>query len=215
MATLPTRYLTVLCDALERQGVPTAEWRTWGAATPRAGEEGELDVAQLERFLEIGRERSGRVDLGFELGRQLKLNDHDLLGYGLLSCSTLDDLLRMASRCYPAITGIFALQYRREPDHGEAIYAPVVSLPPMTQAFFLEAVARLAPHPGACLARCKCCVRDTRRNGSPTARRAVSALRTRAYRLRSVAAPNGARPDVRCVVAAPARHGIAHRSLPG
>ncbi|AIG03827.1 ornithine utilization regulator [Pseudomonas fluorescens] len=55
-----------------------------------------------------------RRDLGLELGQRMHVSSYGMLGYGLLTCATFGDALRLALR-YPALLGtLFALSLEEE-----------------------------------------------------------------------------------------------------
>lgn len=97
---------------------------------------------EMEAFIASARRLTGRSDLGFELGRLIKMTSHDLLGYGMLSCRTIDEVMRLVVRHYHLMTETFTLRYRRAPaDSGEALYVPAIPMPLETLRFYLEALA--------------------------------------------------------------------------
>ena len=100
-----------------------------------------LSPDEVNAFVAAARQLSGRTDLGFELGRLIKLNSHDILGYGMLSSASIDQMLRMVSRHYGLMTETFTLRYQRHPSHGEAIYSPLIAMPLEMLRFYLEVLA--------------------------------------------------------------------------
>ena len=139
----PARYFALLLGALAVQGVDTT--RLLAMAHLDAGRfernDGMLTPAEIDAFIVAAYHLTGRTDLGFELGRLIKLNSHDQLGYGMLSCRDLDHLLALTSRYYHFILELFTLRYRRWPQHGEAVFSPVVAMPLRTMRFAMEAIA--------------------------------------------------------------------------
>lgn len=140
---LPTRYIALLHDALAAQGVDTARLLRMADIEPGRLEQpgAALLPMELNAYIVAARQLTGRSDLGFELGRLIKLNSHDLLGYGLLSCRTTDQVMRLASRYYHLMTEMFVLRYRRGPESGEAVYSPVTAMPLEMLRFLMEAIA--------------------------------------------------------------------------
>ncbi len=84
---------------------------------------------------------TGRSDIGFEWGCRLKLNSHDILGYAMLSCPTLDQLLRLCSRYYKLLTPMFRMSYRRTGHHAEIVYRPALPMATETLQLIQEAIA--------------------------------------------------------------------------
>jgi AraC-like DNA-binding protein len=141
---VPTRYFVLLTNALRVQGVDTAQiLSTAGIDGARFDQrDGTFATAEVDAFVQAANHVTGREDLGFELGCLIKMNSHDLLGYGLLSCHTLHQVMCMASRHYHLMTETFTLNYQRRPGApGEAIYTPTIAMPDVTLRFYLEAVA--------------------------------------------------------------------------
>lgn len=140
---VPVRYLLLLSEVLRASGVEMAR------VLERAG----IDIGRLDRrdnqmtapevdaFILAATQLTGRDDLGFELGRRVKMNSHDLLGYGLLSCPDMDAFLRMTCRHYHLMVETWAVRYIRGPQWAEMVYTPLVAQPPVSVRFFLEALA--------------------------------------------------------------------------
>ncbi len=139
---VPVRYFALLLGALSVQGVDTS--RLLQIAHIEAGRfersDGMLLPSEVEAFLTAAYHVTGRTDLGFEMGRLIKLNSHDQLGYGMLSCRDLDHLLRLTSRYYHFIIELFSMRYRRWTDHGEVVFSPVVAMPLRAMRFLIEVI---------------------------------------------------------------------------
>ena len=99
-----------------------------------------LSSDEVDSLVSAAIQCTGRSDLGFENGRRIKLNSHELLGYGLLSCPTIDMVLRLASRHYHLILETWSMKYQRRLGVGECFYTPLVALPQQSMQFFLEAL---------------------------------------------------------------------------
>lgn len=141
---VPTRYLVLLCDWLEKQGVDPLALLHGAGIDPVTFDrpDATLEPAAMEAFVANACHLSGRGDLGFELGRLIKMTSHDLLGYGMLSCRNFDEVLRLVARHYHLMTETFTLAYRRDPDGvGEAVYTPALAMPRPVFHFYLEALA--------------------------------------------------------------------------
>lgn len=141
---VPVRYLTLLCDWLRDQGTDIAA--LLHAAGIDAGKfdhpGGVLGPGEMEAFVATASRVSGRGDLGFELGRLIKMTSHDLLGYGMLSCRDFDEVFRLVSRHYHLMTETFTLCYRRDAAGvGEAVYTPALTMPRQVLHFYLEALS--------------------------------------------------------------------------
>jgi hypothetical protein len=112
---VPVRYLSLLLASLAMGGVDTTRLLQRAGLEPRRfdnlGEK--LAPAEVEAFLASAYHMTGRTDLGFEAGRLIKLNSHDILGYAMLSCRNIDHLLGLTSRYYHFINPLFSMRYRR------------------------------------------------------------------------------------------------------
>ncbi len=139
---VPVRYLYLLLQCLRDWGLDTASVLAQARLAPESleGREAMLSHDEVERLLQASARQSGRSDLGFEVGRRVKMNSHDLLGYGLVSCPTVDAFFRMASRHYHLMLETWTLRYHRWPEGGEAAYTPLVALSPVSMNFYLEAL---------------------------------------------------------------------------
>src|SRR6218665_2127511 len=91
----PVRYFVLLLDALRRQGVETAQLlRKAGFEETRFDRRKiPLQLSEIEPFLDSAPQPTGRTDLGFEMGSLIKMNSHDLLGYGMWSCRNFDEVM--------------------------------------------------------------------------------------------------------------------------
>lgn len=140
---VPTRYFQLLLDALRNNGTDVQRLLELSGLDPAQlwARGATLSSLEVDTLIRTASQLTGRQDLGFELGRRIKMNSHDLLGYGLMSCSTLDEFLRMAARHYHLMTETWSMSYRRTPTHGEAVYTPLVAMPPESQRFYMEALA--------------------------------------------------------------------------
>jgi AraC-like DNA-binding protein len=137
---VPARYFALLLDALQRDGVGSARLLDRAGIEPaRLARRGAtLLPAEVEALVATARELTGRSDLGFELGRLIKMNSHDILGYGMLSCRDLDEFARLAARHYHLMTETFTLRYRRSGPRGEAVYTPSYNMSADMLRFYCE-----------------------------------------------------------------------------
>ena len=140
---VPVRYFLLLRDFLQGLGVDTQRILDMAEidAALFSNRDGMLTSAEVDRFLLAATKLTGRDDLGFELGRRIKMNSHDILGYGLISCPNIDEYLRMASKHYHLMTETWTMNYRRWYSGGECVYTPTVALPPHSMRFYLETLA--------------------------------------------------------------------------
>ncbi len=136
------RYIQVLLQTLQDVGVDLAQVFALAQIAPLKldSREAMLSHDEVERLLQAAARASGRSDIGFEFGQRIKMNSHDLLGYGLISSPTFDAFMRMASRHYHLMIETWTMRYHRWPEGGEAVYTPLVALSPVSMHFYLEAL---------------------------------------------------------------------------
>ena len=142
-ATIPARYYAIFTDLLRQMGVdiePLLRAARIDESVLNDGD-GLLTPAQVDALIAESAERAGRDDLGFELGRVIKLSSHDILGYGLLASPTLDYALDLGARYYRLISPLFSMAYTRGERHTEIALRPALAMKPQTLYFHLEAGA--------------------------------------------------------------------------
>jgi AraC-like DNA-binding protein len=158
---VPVRYLVLLCDLID----------SWGFSSNAVLQAAKIDAVQfhqphatlgaqqVDALLREAERVTGRMDLGFELGRNIKLNSHDTLGYAMISSPTCDHMVRMVSHYYRLITPMFSLSYRRERGMGELMFRPIIAMSREAMRFYQEAIvtatylhlkALLQNHPARC-----------------------------------------------------------------
>ncbi len=139
---LPARYYALLATRLVQWGVDLPRLLRDAHIDPAtlAAPDGQFRPEQVDRLVMLAVERSGRTDLGFELGRLLKLSSHDILGYGMLSSPSVDQALRMVSRYFSLITPTYTLRYRSDDKIAEALVRPQLALSARVRELHLEAI---------------------------------------------------------------------------
>ena len=128
-ATIPARYYAIFTDLLRQMGVdiePLLRAARIDESVLNDGD-GLLTPAQVDALIAESAERTGRDDLGFELGRVIKLSSHDILGYGLLASPTLDYALDLGARYYRLISPLFSMIYTRGERHAEIALRPALA----------------------------------------------------------------------------------------
>jgi AraC-like DNA-binding protein len=138
--TLPARYLARLVDFLESigidRGVLLRAARIRSIDAPKA----QLTLRQVELLLRAAEQASGRVDLGFELGRRLDPMSHDILGFALLTSPTFGHLVRLAVSYQRLIQPVFALSMQRQAGRVDLVYLPVAALSHRSTRVLEEAI---------------------------------------------------------------------------
>lgn len=137
---IPARYFALLFDYLENAGTRCRD--ALGAAQVRTLNDphSRLTATQADCLLNETVRLTGRQDLGFELGKLIKLNSHDILGYAVISCPTLDHALRLVSRYYRLMLPLFTMRYVRHALYAELMFTPIIGMPQSTFDFYMEVV---------------------------------------------------------------------------
>jgi AraC-like DNA-binding protein len=141
-ARMPARYFVLLCDLLKARDVDVEAVLRAAKIWPTQiyGPDASITVPQCEALIAEATRASGRDDLGFLVGRQIKLSSHEILGYGLLTSPTLDYAISLAARYYRLMTPWFQLRYQRGPKTSELHFQPAMEMDAQTLHFLLEMV---------------------------------------------------------------------------
>lgn len=138
----PARYYAMLCDIVAALGVDVPALLRAARIAPAEirARDGVLSARQVEALVAHAGAMAGRDDLGFELGRRIKLSSHDILGYAMISSSTLDQAFRLCARYYPLITPTFRVRYERGVSHATYHFDPIIPMSPDTLRFHTETI---------------------------------------------------------------------------
>lgn len=139
---MPARYFALLCDLLNARGVDVESMLRTAriSAAQIRRPDGTLTLRQLEALIVQMTTVVKRGDIAFDLGRQIKLSSHEILGYGLLTSPTLESAMQLCARYYPLITPTFKLQYRRDGIRSELHFQPALPLSSEALRFLLEVI---------------------------------------------------------------------------
>ncbi|MES2152592.1 MAG: AraC family transcriptional regulator ligand-binding domain-containing protein [Pseudomonadota bacterium] len=138
---VPARYFAQLIDFLEASGTPCRDALSAAQVRSLNDPQSKLTTSQVDALIGEAARLSGRSDLGFELGRLIKLNSHDVLGYAIISCPTLDHMLRLVARYYRLMTPMFEMRYQRHGLHAELDFLPARAMAQPTLRFYLDMLA--------------------------------------------------------------------------
>lgn len=102
-----------------------------------------LSIQQIEQFIEIGLSLPNTQDLAFELGKNLKLSSHSLVGYALMTSPDLEHALRLIAQYFRLIMPSFKLsiQFPAESKKVELLFEPILQMNKQCLAFHIEAIA--------------------------------------------------------------------------
>ena len=110
------RYVRCLADALPARDRPSLASLLRAARINPASlssPEAFITPRQLDDLLLIARDRTGRSDVGLELGLRIPATAHDALGLAATSAPSVDAALRVVERHYPLISGLYSMIYTR------------------------------------------------------------------------------------------------------
>ncbi|MBR9814857.1 AraC family transcriptional regulator [bacterium] len=145
---VPLRYYLRLADLLVGEGIDIALVLTEAGipdellTTPDAM----IPFEQVDRVLVELSERTGRSELGAELGRHLTVGSHSIVGFGMLSSATLAESLRFVGRYFRLVMPSFQLRYLYHPSGSVLHFTPVCAMSNHCLNFHLETIAMAAYH---------------------------------------------------------------------
>ncbi len=147
-ALIPARYYARAAELLIGQGVDLAPALALsGISLQRLLDpEAKLALQDIERLLQAVMVATGRRDLALDLGREIQLRNHSVVGYAILSSPSVDYALRLTARYFRLIFPAFSMRYRWGADHALVEFAPAVPMSHATLVFHLETVAVAAHH---------------------------------------------------------------------
>lgn len=137
------RYLLCLQEVLQEGGIDISRLAqaTGIHESYFTSPDSALTDAELEAYVAATRALTGRTDLGFELGQRIKTNSHGLLGYGLISSTSLHEFVGLMRRQFHQLGETWALRYRRDFCCGELLWVPRTTPNRETLHFVIEAIA--------------------------------------------------------------------------
>lgn len=139
--TIPARYTWPLLELLRSERPSWLDHALRAAGIRGAllsDPDAVLSIVQFDDLWgEISRQ-SGRSDLGFQLGRRIKIEMHGTLSLAMERCASLDEMLRLLCRYFRLITPSFTVQYRRNPGYGELIWRPAAGMSSVLMRAFEE-----------------------------------------------------------------------------
>lgn len=103
-----------------------------------------LKFSQVERLVEELGSRTGRSDLGFELGKLLSVSSHNIVGFGMLSSPDVERAMSFVARYFRLVMPSFRLRYTGGADFSELHFTPVITMNHACLAFHLEAIGMAA-----------------------------------------------------------------------
>lgn len=143
---VPVRYYLRLGEILARDGIDLAQVLGQLKLAPSllTQPDATLKFSQVEALIRHLARSTGRTDLGFELGRLLSVSTHSIVGFGMLSCATVDQAMHFVARYFRLVMPTFRMRYRSGANQGEAHFTPVIAMDHQCLAFHLEAIGMAA-----------------------------------------------------------------------
>ncbi|MDE0852932.1 MAG: AraC family transcriptional regulator ligand-binding domain-containing protein [Nevskia sp.] len=103
-----------------------------------------LKFSQVEGLIGHLNRKTGRTDLGYELGKELNVSTHSIVGFGMLSSPTVEQALQFVGRYFQLVMPTFRLRFKSGADAAELHFTPVVAMGHECLAFHLEAIGMAA-----------------------------------------------------------------------
>lgn len=102
-----------------------------------------LTIQQIEQFIEMGLNLPNTADLAFQLGKNIKLSSHSLVGYALMTSPDLEHALRLIAQYFRLIMPSFKLtiQFQHDQQKVELLFEPILQMNKQCLAFHIEAIA--------------------------------------------------------------------------
>jgi AraC-like DNA-binding protein len=143
---VPARYYLRLSPLLAQQGMAMDELLAGLSLSLEAlsAPDATLAFSEVDRLIDHVSERTGRSDLGFELGRHLSVSTHSIVGFGMLSSPSLGAALSFSARYFRLVMPSFRMRYTADPRHGELHFTPTVAMGRACLSFHLEAIGTAA-----------------------------------------------------------------------
>ena len=137
---VPARYTARLVELLREQGAGTVSGVLAAAgieASSLADPDFPLGFERFDALFGGLARRTGRSDLGFELGLSIGRESHGALGLAMRQCPTVAGLLQLAARHSRLMTPSFTLRLQRDGEGGELVWRPAAGMSAtMLQAFY-------------------------------------------------------------------------------
>lgn len=140
---MPARYYGQLSAVLVSNGIdPIAVINKAGLELSRLTDpEGQLTLDELERLVAAVTALGGDDGLTLQLGRQIRLRDHNVVGFAVLSSPSIDYALRLVARFFRLIFPAFRMRYRVNDSIAEVLLTPTMSMSHACLAFHIEMIA--------------------------------------------------------------------------
>jgi AraC-like DNA-binding protein len=143
---VPVRYYLRLGEVLARDRVDIGQvFRELRLPMSLLSEpDATWNFSQVEHMVAYLTQKTGRTDLGYDLGKRLSVSTHSIVGFGMLSCPTVESSLAFQARYFRLVMPSFRARYTSGPDFGELHFTPTIAMGAQCLSFHLEAIATAA-----------------------------------------------------------------------
>lgn len=138
---IPTRYaqpLIALLSGMDASLLLGLREDTGIDAARLCSPDAELTMAEFDVLMQALHRRTGRSDLGFELGNGITLASHGLLGAAMARCRTVGEVLSLGARFTRLMSPSFTLRYRADADAHTLVWQPAAGMSSFTLHAFYE-----------------------------------------------------------------------------
>lgn len=147
---VPVEYGLLIRDVVMRHGVDPAHWlATSGAAADLLDQpRGRLTGLQAGALLHQARELTGEPGLGYEIGLSSSLTSHGLMGFGLLSSSSIEHAIALGEKYLPLRLPMIAMSLTKDGTTAAIEVTETVPVGPIRLCLFelfLVGLSRMAP----------------------------------------------------------------------
>jgi AraC-like DNA-binding protein len=97
---IPIHYIAQISDYLQECGIDREAWLAHFGLTPSSLLEAGLliDFKHYEQIILSAVNKCQRADIGLSIGKKLSINNHGILGFALLNCTTLRQAIELCQR---------------------------------------------------------------------------------------------------------------------
>lgn len=141
--SVPARYYGQLSSVLEKNGIDPREILRLAHISPTqlADPEGRLTVDELERLVAACASIGKANEVALQLGRGIRLRNHNVVGFAILSSPSIDYAMRLVMRFFRLVFPAFRMRYELKQTYAEITYTPNMQMSHNCLAFHIEIIA--------------------------------------------------------------------------
>ena len=143
---IPVHYIAQINDYLIAQGVDTLPWLHSAGLTRQdiIEDSALLKYQTYENLILAAMALDGEQDIGLKLGQRLSINSHGTLGFALLNCSTVAEILQLFARYLTTRTPLLNLHISYQEDSVVLKLQELYDIEPIRRCFFEAVVVTVA-----------------------------------------------------------------------